>query len=65
MASPFDRIDNLISEIGISIVVNALQQVCFTKAYEEKAQAGGDTKTQRLYYDTGMALDKAVRTVNI
>ena len=62
MANPTKRIEKIIEDVGMQITINALQQVCFYRAYELARASNADAEQ---YYDVGMSLGEAVEIVNI
>ena len=61
MATPAERIESIINDVGIEITINALQQVCFYRAYELTRASNADAEQ---YYDVGMSLRDAIVIVN-
>lgn len=65
LESMFDILDRETNRVGLAIVINALQQLCFTKACELREKEVKSTSGKSLlFFDTGMALGNAVRIVN-
>lgn len=61
MATPTERIEKIIEDVGIQITINTLQQVCFYRAYELMRANNADAEQ---YYDVGMSLRDAILIVN-
>lgn len=64
LQSTFEILNENVDKVGLNVVVNALQQLCFTKACELANDPKSTKEKSLLFYDTGMALGTAVRIVN-
>ena len=59
MASPIQRIEALVNEFDIDVFLNALQQICFCNAADQR-EIEGNIIRANYWLDIGKNLDSAI-----
>jgi len=60
MASPIQRIEALVNEFDIDVFLNALQQICFCNAADQR-EFENDKIESGYWMDIGKSLDSAIK----